>query len=127
MLTGHCNCGDVSFTLSVTPEKVYVCHCSICSRFTGGDGIPVVIVPNADFQWVSGEACRRVWRKPNADWESNFCATCGSAIPGRNDDNQMFVPAGLLPRDITLTVAQHVFVGSKADWVAISDDAPQAD
>lgn len=126
MLSGQCNCGGVAFEIAGQLSPIYACHCSICRRFTGGANIPVVIVRNADFRWIAGRDLVTVWQKPDADWESNFCSICGSALPGQNDPARMFVPAGLLAGDIDgLQIAHHIFVGSKADWDVIGDAGKQ--
>ena len=122
MVTGQCNCGAVAFELTTAPTQIFACHCSICRRFTGTGGVMVVITPNDAFRWLRGEDAVRVWKKPDADWESNFCGHCGSSLPGRNDPDHMFIPAGLLPDDLkNLSVAHHIFVESKASWDVICD------
>lgn len=125
MIAGHCNCGAVAFELATTPSEIFACHCSICRRMTGTGGVMVVIVANADFRWSRGSEAVRIWKKPGADWEANFCGVCGSKVPGRNDPDHMFVPAGMLPRDLDLSVDHRIFVGSKANWDVICDAAKQ--
>ena len=126
MVGGKCNCGSVSFEVNAPLSDIYVCHCSICRRFSGGCGMPVVIVKNDDFQWLSGHESIRVWRKPDAEWEAHFCSICGSALPGMNDPDTMFVPAGILPADLKgLEVKHHIFVGSKACWDEIAGAGKQ--
>lgn len=126
MTVCKCNCGSVEFEIKAPVSAVNVCHCSICRRFTGGNGIAVVIVKTGDFKWLRGRENIRVWKKPDADWEANFCSTCGSTLPGKNDDEHMFVPAGMLPDDIgSLQVEHHIFVGSKAGWDEIGDAGKQ--
>ena len=128
MLTGQCNCGAVVFEIRKPVSEIYVCHCSICRRYTGGNGIPVVVVENEAFTWLKGRDSVKTWKKPDADWESSFCSICGSSLPGKNDDARMFVPAGLLPGDLeALKVAHHIFVGSKAEWDEIGDAGKQHD
>ncbi|KJZ18832.1 GFA family protein [Loktanella sp. S4079] len=123
-----CNCGSVSFEIKAQPSDIYVCHCSICQRFSGAGGMPVVILKNDDFNWLSGQEHIKVWRKPDADWEANFCSICGSALPGMNDPDRMFVPAGILPPDIEgLEIKHHIFVGSKACWDEIAGAGKQHD
>ena len=125
-MKGGCNCGAVTFELSGEIRNVYVCHCAICRKWTGSSAVSVVVVPNKAFRWRSGEAQIRQWKKPDADWQSVFCATCGSALPGANDASSMFVPAGLLPPSETrLRIAAHIFTGSKAPWDEIGGTAPQ--
>lgn len=126
MITGNCNCGSVSFEIDADVKDVYVCHCSICRRWTGNNGVAVVVVSNDAFRWIRGEKLVSSWRKPDGDWQSRFCTKCGSALPGPNDEERMFVPAGLLddPED-KLRVAAHIWVGSKAHWDEIADSAHQ--
>ncbi|MEO1041233.1 MAG: GFA family protein [Pseudomonadota bacterium] len=126
MAKGQCNCGAVSFSVQEKLTDVYMCHCSICRRWSGHSGMAVVVVPNEAFQWTSGEACISQWKKPDADWMSYFCRVCGSALPGSNDPDRMFVPAGLLTEGTeNLRVAHHIWVGSKAPWDTICDDGRQ--
>lgn len=123
---GSCNCGVVQFQIDVALTDVFVCHCSICRRFTGSAGISVVLVENKDFTWLAGEDSVATWKKPGTQWESWFCRSCGSAVPGRNDLEKMFVPAGaLLSGTEHLRVAHHIWVGSKAAWDIIGDDGIQ--
>ena len=123
MAHGQCNCGAVSFTVTTELSDVIVCHCSICRRATGSNGIAVVVVDNDNFEWTNGEELIASWKKPDSDWEMWFCSRCGSPVPGSNDDSRMFVPAGLIDDDsVSLHVAHHIWVGSKAEWDEIGDD-----
>jgi len=123
---GSCNCGGVQFSLDTPISDVFVCHCSICRKSTGGNGFAVSIVSNDDFSWLNGEELIANWHKPNHDWQSNFCKKCGSAIPGMNDETAMYVPVGLLDTGAeNLTVKHHLFVGSKGSWEDIQDDGVQ--
>lgn len=126
MAYGECNCGAVAFQLGGDLAGVYVCHCSICRRFTGSNGIAVVLVDNDAFRWIRGEEHIATWKKPNADWQAWFCRICGSSLPGSNDETRMFVPAGLISEGGEgLRVIHHVWVDSKADWDAIGDAGQQ--
>ncbi len=126
LVQGECNCGTVSFEIKVAMSDVYICHCSICRRSTGGSGIAVGIVSKDDFNWVRGKESIRVWSKSNHDWQTSFCLTCGSPVPGENDDRNMYVPVSLLTTGASdLKVAHHLFVGSKASWEEIGDSGKQ--
>ncbi len=126
MLKGHCNCGAVSFTINMDLKDIYVCHCSICRRWTGNNGVAVSIVPNNKFEWSSGRQEVVSWQKPNADWQSWFCRNCGSSLPGKNDEMNMFVPVGLLGAGAeNLEVSHHIWVESKATWDKICDNGKQ--
>jgi len=126
VMTGECSCGAVQFEIAHPPAGVYVCHCTICRRSTGSNGIAVVVVPNEDFRWTRGQEHITAWTKPGSEWETWFCSICGSRVPGRNDAARMFVPAGLLPSAAdSLRVIHHIWVGSKAGWDVIGDDGKQ--
>ena len=123
---GHFNCGAVRFEIGTDVSEVFICHCSICRRFTGSSGIAVVLVDNGQFRWLSGEENISAWKKPNSEWESWFCQTCGSAVPGNNDSKRVFVPAGLIANGAgKLRVAHHIFVEPKASWDEIGDNGKQ--
>lgn len=126
MISGACNCGTVQFEIDAEPPGIYVCHCSICRRFTGAHGIAVVVFPRERLRWVSGQHSIATWRKPGSDWQAWFCSVCGSPVPGDNDADTMFAPAGSLTRGAeTLQVIHHLWVGSKANWDVIGDAGMQ--
>ena len=126
MAKGHCICGAVAFEVDEPLGPVYVCHCSICRRSTGSNGVAVLVVPKAQFRWTRGEDHVATWKKPDADWQTWYCRDCGARLPGENDAARMFVPAGALSEGGEgLRVAHHIFVGSKAPWDVIGDDGKQ--
>lgn len=126
MARGECNCGAVAFEIEAEPKDVFVCHCSICRKATGSNGIAVVIVANDAFRWTRGEEYIATWKKPDADWQMWFCRTCGSPLPGANDVSRMFVPAGLITEGgESLRVAHHIWVDSRAVWDEIGDAGKQ--
>lgn len=122
LASGACNCGAVSFHIKTDLPGVIICHCSICRRATGANGIAVIIVANDAFEWTGGEDSITSWAKPDADWEISFCRHCGSPVPGVNNADTMFVPAGLVTEGgEKLTVTDHIFVDSRAAWDEIGD------
>ena len=122
MALGECNCGAVAFEMGADLSGVFVCHCSICRRSTGSNGIAVVVIDNNAFRWIRGEELITSWKKPDADWQTWFCRICGSPVPGINDESRMFVPAGLISDGgESLAVIHHVWVDSKAVWDEIGD------
>ncbi len=126
MLTGECNCGAIAFELDATPRGVFVCHCSICRRSTGTNGNAVLIIADDNFHWRKGNELIATWSKPGHDWQAWFCRTCGSQLPGKNDESTMFVPAGLVSEGAEdLRVIHHIWVDSKANWDEIGDSGQQ--
>ena len=126
MALGECNCSAIGFEISAELEDVFVCHCSICRRATGSNGIAVVVVDKSDFRWLRGKEHVTSWKKPDADWEIWFCRNCGSPVPGLNDESRMFVPAALITDGGgSLKVKHHIWVDSKAVWDEIGDAGRQ--
>ena len=123
MLSGECNCGAVAFKVAAHVTDIFVCHCSICRKATGANGIPVIMVKNSSFAWERGIDSVKTWHKPVGDWQTSFCVHCGSTLPGPNREDSMYIPAGLLTEGAEgLRVAHHILVGSKASWDIIGDD-----
>jgi hypothetical protein len=126
IIEGHCNCGSVAFEIDGSPAGIYVCHCSICRRSTGTNGIAVVLVPGENFRWTQGEDHVSTWSKPGTNWETWFCKKCGSRLPGKNDNERVFIPAGLLPGSgLGFKVQAHIWVHSRAEWDEIGDEGQQ--
>jgi len=117
MASGACNCGAISFRIDADLLDVIVCHCSICRRATGRNGIVVLVVDNESLEWTGGKELVTSWKKPDADWEMSFCRRCGSPVLGVNDGTRTFVPAGLISDGgENLKVAHRIWAGSRATW-----------
>ena len=126
MAKGECSCGAVQYEVDAKLTGIYVCHCSICRRSTGSNGIAVVVVRKESFRWIRGQENVSTWKKPGHDWQKWFCRICGAPMPGENDPRTVFAPAGSLTEGgEALQVIHHVFVGSKAPWDVIGDAGEQ--
>ncbi|MEO1169110.1 MAG: GFA family protein [Pseudomonadota bacterium] len=127
-IRGSCLCGEVVFEINGKIGPVGQCHCSKCRKVSGTDGNAVFYTAFDSLSWLRGEELiQRYYVSGDTGWASVFCRQCGSPVPTTNKDEKIyFVPAGLLDDDIEHTgYAAHIFVGSKASWVEITDDAPQ--
>ena len=126
MISGECNCGAIAFEADGELSDIFICHCSICRRFTGGNEMAVVLCRNDAFRWLRGEDRIASWKKSDADWQSWFCSTCGSTLPGTDSEEWTFIPAGIITNGSEkLRVAHHIWVGSKAAWDQIGDRGMQ--
>lgn len=73
-VVGGCHCGAVRFAAEVADEvELLDCNCSICSKV----GYLHLIVPEADFTLVSGQAHLTEYRFGTATAVHLFCRTCG--------------------------------------------------
>jgi len=122
---GSCLCGAVRFGLKEKLAPVGFCHCSQCRKASGVASNAVLTTRAERFVWLSGEDNLQSWSK-DSGWTTVFCRTCGSPAPQPTPGGQhIWVPAGALDSDPDLKIAGHIFVGSKAAWERICDDAPQ--
>jgi hypothetical protein len=85
----------------------------------------VLVVENDKFDWRGGEESNTSWKKPDSDWGMSFCKSCGSPVPGANDETRTIVPAGFISAGgEKLKVAHHMWVDSIATWGEIGEGLP---
>lgn len=89
---GSCNCGADTFSVSIALTDVFVCHCSICRKYSGSGGVAVTIVPKESITFISGADLIQKWEKPNHGWLTNFCKVCGSPLLGKMMSNTPIFP-----------------------------------
>ena len=120
---GGCLCGEIRYEVRGNLPPVGMCHCSLCRRVSGAGSNAVLNVRAERFTLLSGTISEF---RTSSGWGSFFCGSCGCPAPHRlSDDARVLVPAGTLDSDPGPRVAGHIFVGSKASWNVIGDDAPQ--
>lgn len=125
-IRGSCLCGAVAFEIDGKFGPAGQCHCSKCRKVSGTDGNAVFYAAAANLRWVTGEG-ERLQFESAGGWAPWRCRRCGSPVPHTDPAGKIwFVPAGLLDDDPGFRgYAAHIFVGSKAPWVEITDGAPQ--
>jgi hypothetical protein len=88
-LTGHCQCGQVSYKITAMPLTLYACHCSECQRQSSSAYGMSMPVPRSGYE-VSGEL--RYWDRVSDSGttvQCAFCPSCGTRmfhLPSRNKD-----------------------------------------
>lgn len=126
MHKGGCLCGQVQYEIDNALGPIIFCHCSICRKSTGSPFQSVTRIPSAHFRITQGQDVLKEYRYEPAH-HRYFCGNCGSGIYARRDTapDVVIVRLGTLDTPVDQKVAAHIFVGSKADWDNIPDDAPQ--
>lgn len=115
-MRGYCLCGQVEFEIDGSDFKLYQCHCSLCRRQGGSSSNTATIVATGKFRWLRGVEHISSWVKESG-FRSDFCSTCGSAVPNPLRDTPYFwVPAGLLEDGENMEIVAHLCVSSKASW-----------
>ena len=125
MIKGSCLCEGVRFKIDGKVSEIGHCHCSKCRKVSGSNSNGVLITASKSFAWDKGLDLVKTYSMPDG-WQSTFCSECGCPLPMIGAEGKlMWVPVGLLDDDPGVGVAQHIFVGSKASWEVIGDQAPQ--
>jgi hypothetical protein len=125
MLRGKCECGAVRYR--VPDEFIYAgnCHCSNCRASTGSAFKPFAGIERGKLEVVQGGDTLLVWG--DADANHTRCGICGSLLFSVvRDGAYVHVAMGSLVDDPTIRPTDHIFVGSKAPWLKITDDLPQS-
>lgn len=122
MMTGSCLCGEISFTLHVTPKKFYRCHCSLCRKQTGTGHNLATLVSAEQFQWHPENGEIASWSKASG-YRNDFCARCGSTVPNAlRNLPYLWLPIGLLDSDLPLSCAADYCTADAMSWDCLRSD-----
>jgi hypothetical protein len=126
MHKGSCLCGAVQYEISGSLGPIMLCHCSRCRKANGSAFGALSPVAASDFSIVKGEESLRSYRT-EAGVHRLFCGNCGSSIIGKRESMPEIIRVriGTLDTPVEEKISAHIFVGSKAEWYEIYDDAPK--
>lgn len=121
--TGGCLCGAVRYEVVGQLRDVINCHCSMCQHLHGSFGAHSK-ADQSDIHIIEERGLK--WFASSNRAERGFCNTCGSSLFWRSfTQSSIGILAGTLDQPTCLKVIGHIFVGEKADFVEITDDAMQ--
>jgi hypothetical protein len=126
MLNGQCHCGEVTWQATLPHTIALNCHCNLCRSLNGADYSSWVILPEAQFQLLSGEDKLSHYQASDK-FSKTFCAHCGSTVSCVNDDKfpgNIYVAKGNIVSNFDLPAQLQVFTQFKADWVTLAEDIP---
>ena len=92
-ITGHCQCGSITYSIEGDLLGQVVCHCDHCQRQSGGAFSVNLVVHESQFT-VTGEMAVFEDRGEHDDGVyvlRKFCGSCGSPIV-----SELMEPAGIL-------------------------------
>lgn len=123
---GRCLCGAVEFEIEGNVSQMEACHCSRCRKTSGSAFSSALLCGTKSFRWIKGEDEITSFRLPSG-FAHHFCSVCGSPTPSLEpiEGKVVPIPAGSLESDPGTRIQWHAFVGSKAAWDEILDDAEQ--
>jgi len=82
-LTGHCYCGNLKYEAGGAPLMKLMCHCRECSYFSGGNALPLIVTPEAEFKYTAGEVKKFARKDLAAPVTREFCPNCGTHVVSR--------------------------------------------
>ena len=128
MMKGFCECRAINFEIAGEIEDFSHCHCSQCRRMHGAAFGTFAGVKLDGFQITTGED-RVTKYSSSKTHERLFCEVCGSnlGVTLTDEPDMIYLSMSAIDGDPPRPPAYHIFVGSKAPWFEITDDAPQHD
>ncbi len=114
---GGCQCGAVRYTVTLTSDEAYWCHCRMCQRATGGVAAALVSVRREAVRWATREPDRFV-SSPIA--KRGYCAACGTPLTFEYNDRErdMDLTVGSLDEPAAVRLASHFGTESRvARWI----------
>lgn len=125
MLSGSCLCGDIAFEVHGPITRLMHCHCSMCRKLHGSAFATFGVAGPETVRWLKG-ADSVVRYQSSDEGGRTFCPRCGSQVPAPWVRGPVtYIPMGNLAEDPGSPPSLHLFVGSKAPWHTIADDAEQ--
>ena len=125
---GSCLCRGVTFRASRLDGPFVYCHCESCRKSNGSAFGANISVPIDGFEILTGSDLVSIYESSPGK-RRHFCRVCGSPLYTTVGDRPAMVRIrlGSLDSDYSEKRAAHIFVGDKAGWYEIADDAPRYD
>jgi hypothetical protein len=123
---GSCLCGSIRYEIDGPLAPIILCHCARCRKASGSAFAAVSPIPAERFRLVSGADALGSYRS-SPEAVRSFCRNCGSQIYSRRDTMPeiLRLRMGGVDTPVDQKPSEHIFVGSKASWFDIHDEAPQ--
>jgi hypothetical protein len=121
MLSGHCLCGAMRYTVDADPVATAICHCDDCQRQSGAAFSLNVVVASDTFA-LEGDTLKTIettGTETKLPRQRQFCGTCGSPLVTLLDEmpGVVIIKAGTLDDRAALTPQVEVWCDSKQPWV----------
>ncbi|MFT5657991.1 MAG: hypothetical protein ACI9KN_001270 [Gammaproteobacteria bacterium] len=126
MINVSCLCGDIQFKVKGDLTDVSFCHCSICRKAGGSAFAAYGSTRINNIEWLSGENNLRRYTVSEL-LTKLFCQQCGATLITHHaeEPDLYHISLGNIQGSAELRPSYHQFVGSKANWYAITDDLQQ--
>ena len=128
MITGRCECGEVSYEVDAEISDFSHCHCSQCRRLHGAAFASFGGVSRDKFKYLSGQSALRIYASSDTS-DRVSCGVCSSQIlvDYKPEPDVLYIAMGTVNGAPDCPTGYHQFVGSKAPWYEINDGLAQHD
>ncbi len=126
-LTGRCQCGKITYSITSEPHSLNVCHCYECQRQSGSAFALTLVVPSSGVH-LSPSSQKHIGhfeRKSDSGGIRGgiFCTDCGVRIYHNNPKAPQWISikAGTLDQKVDFSNATHIWTKRKLQGVAIPE------
>ena len=120
-LTGGCLCGEVRYQVEGEPLEVYICHCTMCQKYSGATSSAAATFPFESYTLIQGDP--RI-NHTSAHYSRMSCRQCGSILGGRQSGDSpklVTIRLGNLDNPSALKPTSHVFTSTRVEWCNIDE------
>jgi hypothetical protein len=119
-IDGACHCGAVSFTASVDPDRVMVCHCADCQVLSGAPFRAVVAAP---YETLAVEGATKSYVKVAQSGNRRaqvFCPECATPLWATAPENptSVIIRLGCVEQRAQLKPSTQIWQHSSLPWLA---------
>lgn len=122
-ISGQCHCGAISFTATVDPSKVIVCHCSDCQTFSGAP-FRAVVPARVEDVVLRGQPKQYVKVAASGNRRAQtFCGDCGTQLFAAEPENPkvLNLRLGCVNERAQLAPVAQVWAKSAMPWLRSLD------
>ena len=126
-LTGSCQCGSVSYSVSEAPLVTVACHCRDCQKLSAS-AFSLTMLIKADTLTVDGEKLVMFERPTDSGGSAlcYFCPTCGNRVYHENPamPGLYRLKPGGLDDPSQIQPEAHVWVSRAQPWFEFPEGTP---
>lgn len=130
-ITGGCHCGELAYTATIDPEKVYICHCSDCQTLSASAFRTVVKSTLGGLTFTKGQAKEYIKTAESGNQRAQgFCQNCGTAIYATSvgDDARVYnIRVGSIEQRDKLVPSVQTWCRSAQSWLNNIENLPAFD